>query len=98
QDVALYGQAHSGQRHHPPRRAGYRNADLARADEAACRFHALHAAILDAEARHLAVLDNIDACAVRAACVTPGDTVMARGAGPALQEAALDREARIVEI
>src|SRR5207253_2573485 len=48
-----------------------------------------------AEARYLAVLDDVDAERIRRARVAPGDGVVARGAGAALEESAQHRIAGI---
>ena len=49
-------------------------------------------AVLDPDARHFAVLDDVDAAAVGAARIAPGHRIMAHRAAAPLQEAALDRE------
>ncbi len=49
-----------------------------------------------AKALHLAVLDDVDAEAIGGAGKAPRDRVMAGGACARLQEAAIDREARIL--
>ena len=53
-------------------------------------------AVLDLDALHLAVLDDVDPAAVRTAGKAPGHRVMAHRAAAALQEAALDGEAGVV--
>ena len=50
------------------------------------------------EAGHLAVLDDVDAEIARRARIAPHHRVVARGAAAPLQQAAADREARVVEI
>ena len=78
--------------------AGDRHADLAGADVAAAGLDAAHPAAFDPKAGDLAVLDHVDAAQVGGAGIAPGDGVVARGAGAALQQAAIDREAHVVEV
>src|SRR3546814_7053518 len=61
------------------------HADLLGADEALAGLDALDPAVGDAEARHLAVLDDVDAAGIGAAGEAPGDRVVARGAAAPLQ-------------
>ena len=51
-------------------------------------------AVVAADAGDLAILDDVDAAAVGAARIAPGDRVMAHGAAAALQQPAHDGEAR----
>ena len=51
-----------------------------------------------ANAGDLAILDDVDAAHVGAARIAPHHRVMPRGAAAPLQQPALDREARVVEI
>ena len=53
------------------------------------------APVLDDEARDLAILDDVDAEGIRRPGIAPGHGVMARRAGPALQQPAPDGKARI---
>ena len=59
---------------------------------------AADAPALHDEARHLAVLDDVDAERVGGARIAPGHGVVARRAGPPLQERATDGEARLLGI
>jgi hypothetical protein len=83
--VGLDRQAQAGHRRDLAGAAGDRHADLAGGDGAAGGLDPADAAVLDAEAGDLAVLDQIDAAPVGAAGEAPGDRVVARGAGAALQ-------------
>ena len=56
------------------------------------------AAVRDGKPVNLAVLNDVDAPVARTARVTPGNRVVADRAAAPLQQAALDREPRIVEI
>ena len=78
--------------------AGDGQADLLRADRAARGLDARDPAGLADESRHFAVLNDVDAAVARRARITPDDRVMTRRAAPALQQSALDRKPRIVEI
>ena len=60
--------------------AGARQRQLAAADEAPGRLDADGTAIVDADAGDLAILDDVDAAAVGAAGVAPGDGVMSMAA------------------
>ena len=73
-------------------------ADLARGDRAPRGLDAGDGAARDAEPRHLAVLDDVDAEPIGGARVAPGDGVMPHRAAAGLQQTAADREARVVEI
>ncbi len=75
--------------------AGDGDGDLPGADGAARGLDAGDAAILDPEARHLAILDDIDAAGIGGAGEAPGDGIMPRGAAAALQAGADDRVARL---
>ena len=55
-------------------------------------------AVLDNETGDLAILHDVDAAVAGAARIAPGDGVVPRGAAALLQQAALNRKARIVEI
>ena len=96
--MALDRQPEAGHRADLARPPGHRHPDLAGRDRAARRLHAPDPAALDAQARHLAVLDQVDPARVRGARVAPGDRVVPRRPGPPLQEAAIDGEARVVEV
>ena len=61
-------------------------------DEARARVDADDAAALDADARDLAVLHDVDAALVGRAGIAPRHGVMPHGSAAALQQAALDRE------
>ena len=50
------------------------------------------------DARHFAVLEDVDAAAVRAPRKAPGDRIMTGVAGAALKQAAIDRVAGVVRI
>ena len=71
---------------------------LARADRAARRLHARHAAAGDVDARHLAVLDEVDAHPIGRARIAPCDGVVAGGAPARMEEAAVDREPPLLEV
>ncbi len=68
------------------------------ADEALLGLDADDAAVLDAEAGHLAILDDVDAALVGRAGIAPGHRVVPHRAAARLQQPAADRKARIVEI
>ncbi len=71
---------------------------LFRPDGTARRLDAGGAAVLDDQARHFAILHDVDAAVAGTARVAPGDGVVPRRAAALLQEAALNGEARIIEI
>ncbi len=87
QHVALDGQAQARHRRDLGGAPGAGEADLLRADEAARRLHAEHAPALDANARDLAVLDDVDAALVRRAGIAPRHGVVAHRAAAPLQQA-----------
>ncbi len=97
--MAFDRQPQPGHRRDARRAAGHRHADLAGADRAARCLDAGHLAVgVAREAGHLAVLDDVDAERVGRMGIAPDDGVVARRAAAPLQQAALDRKARIVEI
>ena len=65
---------------------------------AAAGLEAGDAAALDDEARHLAVLDDVDAAVRGRAGVAPSDRIVPHRAAPPLQQAAADRKAGVAEI
>ncbi len=98
QHMALDRQLEAGHAGELGRVAGAGERQLAAADEALGGLDADGPAIVDADAGDLAILDDVDAAAVGAAGIAPGDGIMPHGAAAALQQAAHDREAAIVEI
>ncbi len=69
------------------------------ADRPARGLHALdRAGAVEADAGHLAVLDDVDAERVGGARVAPGDRVVARGAAAALQRGAEHRVADVANV
>ena len=62
---------------------------------AAAGLDADGAAVLDDEAGDLAVLDDVDAVPVGSVGKPPGDGIVAGGAGAALEDAAMHREAGV---
>ena len=75
-----------------------RKADLARPDRAARRVEPRDTAVADINAGHLAVLDDVDAAHIGAARIAPHHGIVPRRAAAPLQQAAVDREARVLEI
>ena len=71
----------AGELHDPAGRAGHRHRHLPGADFAAGSGHADDPVAVAQETGDLAILDDVDAAPVRAARITPGDSVVARGAG-----------------
>ena len=71
-----------------------RHADPLAADRAERGLDAAAAAAFDDEADDLAILDDVDAEPARRPRVAPGDRVVARRAGAALPDAAMDRKPR----
>src|SRR5208282_4566867 len=59
---------------------------------------ARYAAVGDGDAGDLAVLQDVNAAPVGGTGKTPDHGVVPRGAAAPLQQAALDREARVVEV
>ena len=94
QEVRLDRQREAGERGDMPCVARDRKSDLVRADEAARGLDPADTPTLDAESRHLAVLDDVDATRVRRAGKTPRNGIVASIAGARLEEGASDREAR----
>ena len=99
QYVRFDRQIDAGFRCQKRRMASDGEADLFGVDRAARRLHAGDGAGCVAQkACNLAILDDVDAQRGSGAGVTPDDGVVARRAAAPLQEAALNWEARIVEI
>ena len=92
------GRREAGHRRDARRIAGDGERHLLRADGPPRGLDADGAAALDLDAGDLAVLDDVDAERVGGAGVAPGDRVVAHRAAAPLQQPALDREARIVEV
>src|SRR5262249_32617594 len=82
----------------PRRTAGDGKADLKCTYEAADGLDALDAALLDAKAGHLAILDDVDAAFVGGAGIAPHHRVVAHRASARLHKRAANREPRVVEI
>ena len=78
--------------------AGDGKPDFRRADKTAVRLHALNAALLDAEAGDLTILDDVDAAFIGGAGIAPGDGVMANRAAARLHQRATNWEPGIIEI
>ena len=57
-----------------------------------------HASVRNANAGNLAVLHDVDPAPIGGARIAPDDRIVPRRAAPALQQAALDRKARIIEV
>ncbi len=74
------------------------SASLFAADEAAAGFDTGDHAVFADDAGDLAILDQVDAAHVGSPRIAPGDGVMAGRAAAALQQAAEDREAVVIEI
>ena len=74
---------------------GHRNADLRRGDVALVCFDTHHRTRFDANARDLALLDDIDTARVRGTRVAPRDRIVAHRAAAGLQQAAMDWKARV---
>src|SRR5438128_2104623 len=75
--------------------SGDREADVARRDEALRGLDAGNRPVLDPEARHYALLDDVDAARVCRTRVSPSDRIMAHRAAAWLQQAAHDRKTRV---
>ena len=73
-------------------------ADLGRANGAALCLDADDPLSVAQEARHFALLDDVDAEAVGGAGITPGDRVVAGGAGAGLEDGALHGKAGTVRV
>src|SRR5207245_2609113 len=91
QGMALQRKAHAGERSNDRSVARRDDADLLRQDSAARRAYARNGAVLAQDARHLAVLDDVDAEAVGGARITPGHRIVPRNTGAALQGGSKDR-------
>src|SRR6185503_10892317 len=74
---------------------GDREADPPRADRSACRVHTADARVITHEARHLAVLHDVDAEPVRGTGIGPYDGVVARDSGAPLLHAADNGQATL---
>ena len=96
--VRLDRQPQARERADARRAAGDGKPDFGCADEAAVRLHALDAALLDAEAGDLAILDDVDAAFIGGAGIAPGHGVVAHRAAARLHQRAANREPGIVEI
>jgi hypothetical protein len=97
-NVALDGEAHAGKSRDAGAVARNGEADLARADKAARCLDPHDAPLLDADAGHFAILDDIDATRVGATGIAPSHGVMTHCAAAPLQQSAANGEARIGEI
>src|SRR5579862_195971 len=78
--------------------AGDRNQRASRMNSATARLDAAHRISITQEARDLAVLDDVDAKPVCGARVTPGNRIMAHGAGSRLEQPAVNREAAVLGV
>jgi hypothetical protein len=84
-----------GHRCQPARVSGDGESELRRANEASRRVDARHCAALDADSGDFALLDDVDAQRVGGARVAPRDRIVAHGPAARLQQAAVNRKARI---
>ena len=96
--MALDRQAQPGQLAHARGIAGHSHADFLGADRAAVGLDADHAAVAHVDAGDFAVLDQVDPASVGTAGKAPGHRVVAGRACARLLEAAVDREARVIDI
>src|SRR5262249_24315925 len=78
--------------------AGDGQPHLIGADRSSRRLNTGDVAVRNAKAGDFAVLDNIDAASIRGSCVSPHNGVMPRRAGAPLEQTAVDRKPRVVEI
>ena len=97
-DVRLDRQPQARERANARRAAGDGKPDFRRADKTAVRLHALNAALLDAEAGDLTILDDVDAAFIGGAGIAPGDGVMTNRAAARLHQRATNWEPGIIEI
>ncbi len=98
QHMALDRQPQTGACGDPRTAAGHRQANLARADDSPRGLDPDDAIAIANEAGDLAILDDVDAAVAGATCVAPDHGIVPRRAAALLQQAALDRKPRVVEI
>ena len=98
QDVAFNRQAHPGHCSDLTRAACRHNRHLLGPDRPARGLHAADLTILDVDAGHFALLDQIDPALVRTPRVAPCHGIMPCGAAAPMQQPAVDGETPVVVI